>query len=909
MISRELIDLLNSGDAVSIIGSGISVEAGVPSWMSLFTSIADALDGEGFDTSTARVAAEKDRLPEAFDLLAALTSRPVIHARISALVDRVVSSGRHHSRLADWPFRFHITTNYDPLIERASGGQLVAVGNRGRELPKLASGVRDIVWHIHGMSGLSDDISQLVVTKSDYDDYYPASNMVERLKALTTAYRCVFVGFGFNDEDFTHVLKAVGRIAHSGKPSFAFIGYGASSNIQQSLDELRAAYNVEVIPYTKRGDDHSDLHRVLESYTPFVVRRSMSFGRAVHATPEYDPLTSSLRIQSSLDIGELAAMNPSLRSALVGARVLAHIREHPGGHDESLAPIYKSGEPGRLEVLDCVVSLRERGIVTPAPALEITEDYRKRTEAFAATVELASEQFRGSLLKRLRERSSDLDEPAQGRAVSAVSAFLVELCRERGLGVAQNLATSDANQAARRTVSLVQGLPSHLTACSTRNEAIAAVHLGADVLTRPRGAEARFLGLLSQAYFGQHLVGASERLAKVDLDLIADTCYVLDASVLVCLLAEYGDIHEFTVSLVTDLVASGAVLTTTDLFVDEIEEHARWAFRLVDRYGEQSQEVIDALCGRGGYRPNQFLGGYFLGTPPDPSFLAYFARVLGMNKKEPITSMVVRNRLKAFGIQALQLDQWVGFNQDFLIQREKVQEEIADRRTRQGTFKHERQAKAEAEVALIVDGVRRDTLQPPGTKAKDAFFLSSTRVVDRLPNLERRICLLPEGLAQWLWSSQTISPRHAELVFEQLLWDLAQGGVEFVDRSTLLRRFSGVVEAAETDLRTALRDRREYLVQRYGPNPDQAFSDADPLDFPRLASEVQQEVIERMEQEVIAAKQREQAARANARISEKDRAELAMLRGHQKENRRKAQKRRRAAQSRKRTKGGHRKKK
>lgn len=97
----------------------------------------------------------------------------------------------------------------------------MAVGNRGGELPKVSADPRDIVWHIHGASGLSKEASQLVVTKSDYAEYYPTSNVVDTLKSITKMHRCVFVGFGFNDEDFVHVLKAVGRLSHSGRPSYA----------------------------------------------------------------------------------------------------------------------------------------------------------------------------------------------------------------------------------------------------------------------------------------------------------------------------------------------------------------------------------------------------------------------------------------------------------------------------------------------------------------------------------------------------------------------------------------------------------------------------------------------------------------------------------------------------------------
>jgi len=910
MISKQLVDLLNSGEAIAIVGSGISADAGLPSWGPLFDNIAEALDGESRDTAKARATARKGELPEAFDLLAALTSRADIHARTAGLIEEVTTPSSHHTRLADWPFRLHATTNYDHLIEVASRGQLVPVGNRGAELHKIAGGARDVVWHLHGGSRLSDDVSQLVVTKSDYDDFYPDSNVVQKLKALSTVHRCVFVGFGFNDEDFVHVLRAVGRLAHSGRPSYAFLGYeGEPAAARQHQDQIRADYNVEVIPYERRGRDHSDLHRVLEGYAAFVVRRSLSFGRPQQATPSYDAQSTSLKVQSTLDIAEAKGADGGLRRTLVGARVLAHIRGNPGGADGDLEPLYRSGVPAESEVMTCLAALRDQGIVTPAPTLDLTPEYQAKIEKETANVELSTDRFHGSLERRAIEARSGMDKPARKRAVVAVSAFLDALCRERGLGVAQNLATSYSHQASLRAVSLIQQLPDHLASCATRDEALLAVHVATGVLARPSEAEASHLGLLCQAYFGQHLVGASETLSKVDLDLIAGTCYVLDASVLVCLLAEGGEVQSFTSRLVGDLLVAGAMLTTTDLFVDETAEHARWASQLVERHGEQSQEVIAALRCLGSYRPNQFLRGYFLASPPDSSFAGYLGRVLGMHKKDRVTSDVVAGRLRTLGIQTLQFDAWDGFEQDHLVQRQGVQQEVDRRRSRRGTYKHGRQTKAEAEVAIIVDGIRRGTLQPPGQSPNDAFFLSSTRVVeegvvDRLPDLKRRICLLPEGLAQWLWSSQGASTRHAELVFEQLLWELAQGGIEFVDRLTLLRRFSGVVEAAGTDLESAIRDRRAYLVNKYGPNPDNAFANADPLDLPRYASEVQQVALDRMEQEVKVARKREHEARTAAKLGAKERTELEQHRQRRKERRRKAEKKKSAAQSRKGKKRG-----
>jgi hypothetical protein len=897
MISRQLIDLLNSGEAVAVVGSGASSDAGLPTWDGLFTRIADGLDSENHDTYKARAVAATKKLPEAFDLLVGLTSRQDIHTRVKNLIGRVTSPGRQHAMLADWPFRLYITTNYDHLIEHASSGRVVAVGNRGVELHKLSGGVREVVWHIHGGSELSDDISQIVVTKSDYDDVYPASNTVEKLKAISTMHRCVFIGFGFTDEDLLYVLQAIGRLAHSGRPSFAFLAYDKQNQAaKKHQDHLRSKFNVEVIPYYKHGHDHSDLHRLLNGYQPFVVRRSISLGQAPNTSPTYDPLTSSLKIQNSLNIGELSAINVGLRSTLVGARVLSLIRENPGGQAD-ISIIYRAGDPSELEVLSCLANLRMQGLVTPPPALDLTSKYHTKSQEAQGQLALAGEQFRSSLRQRAIEGAKIIDEPARERVVATISYFMDDLCKKRGLGVAQNLASSDTEQTSLRSASLIQKLPEHFHRCNTRDEVLAVICLTADILTQPTGAEAAFLGLLCQAYFGQHLAGASNTLADVDLDLISGTCYLLDASVLVCLLAEGNEVHKFTSRLIADLGKSGAILVTTDLFVDEIVEHANWPSRLVQHYGELSDEVVNALRCLGGYRPNLFLKGYFSDSQTDSSFSGYLSRVLAKERTDNITNNVVNKRLSTFGIQVLRFDEWDGYDQDLILRRKDVQKEIHSRRSAKMTYKHPRQTKAEAEVALIVDGVRRRKLQPPGFAAKDAFFLSSTRVVDRLPDLKRRICLRPEGLAQWLWSSQSTSPQHAELVFEHLLWEMALGGIEFVNRTTLLRRFSGIFEAAETELSSAIRERRESLVDKYGTEPSKAFTDADPFDLPRFNAEVQQEIMNQMNNAVASARRGEEVARAAARISEKERNELTKLRQRQAERRRKFEKKRRSTQS------------
>ena len=516
----------------------------------------------------------------------------------------------------------------------------------------------------------------------------------------------------------------------------------------ESLTFATGYYNIEVIPYRVRGDDHSDLNRLLNAYAPFLLLRSLFSGTPRHTPPAYDPVGTALSVQSRLDLG-MSGKDAGLRKTLVGARILAHIRANPGADEDSLQPLYRSGDPSKSEVRAGLARLQDSGAVTPPPTLNLTPAYWKTTESATGQLDLARDQFHASLRARLHTRHGALDAVSVDDVVSAAATFLETLCRERGLGVAQNLATSDAGQVTRRTVSLVQELPKHLARCPNEQAALALIHLVADILTAPTQPESRFLGLLCQAYFGHHLVGASNVLAKIDLDLIAGTCYVLDASLLVCLLSEGSDSHEFANSLVNDALSCGAILTTTPLFLEETAEHARWAGHFVEQHGEDSPEVIAALRCLGGYTSNEFLHGFFLGSPADSRFSRYLGRMLGTTRKSGISTDAIAGRLLSLGVQPVAFSDWDGFAAEDFEKRDRVRDEIERRRKKLGTYTHIRQTTAEAEVAIIVDGIRSGRLQPPSGKATDSFFLSNTRVVDQLHGLTRRICLFPVGLAQW----------------------------------------------------------------------------------------------------------------------------------------------------------------
>ena len=79
------------------------------------------------------------------------------------IVNKAHNPGRYQMQLADWPFCFYITTNYDHLLEDASHGRLASVGNRGVELHKIGGGIAGFVRHLHGGCRLASAGSSLDV--------------------------------------------------------------------------------------------------------------------------------------------------------------------------------------------------------------------------------------------------------------------------------------------------------------------------------------------------------------------------------------------------------------------------------------------------------------------------------------------------------------------------------------------------------------------------------------------------------------------------------------------------------------------------------------------------------------------------------------------------------------------------
>ena len=754
-----------------------------------------------------------------------------------------------------------------------------------------------MVWHPHGGIGLGDKNLHYVLTASDYDEIYPSGSPVyETLSTLMRMYRMVFIGVGFGDPDLQNILRRMTRISSPGFPSFAFLHSSDASQREQ----MKKEYNIEVIPYRVRNGDHSDLLEVLDAHSSFVVTRDIKYGSQSLENIGYDPCVTSLLVQNEIQKKALTATRAA-PEIITRASILSAL----GSQDQLLITELvediesRCGPKAAPLVSQGVSELESKNlIVRSGESVRLSDQGRDLVSSGSTVAELQRDQFLASLRSRIDNQT---DSEGKERIAQIASEFLEQTCRDRGLGVAQNLAGGDLSYKKHRAVALLQELPKWFLKCSSREESLLLVQVVSELLQAPMEAEKVYLGLLTQAYFGKHLAGADLESAPLRREVLGTTLFICDSSFLIPFLAKDSTGYKAARTLIDLLSITKSKPITTDLLVTETSEHAEYALRLVKSKGENSSEVLTEVLSNN----NAFLNGCFAGGGGSSGqrFVSYLSDVLGGTGN---LQACVKVQLEKLGIGILPVPEWDGFSQDLYGDIEIVKQDIEKHRKNLGTFKHDRQVEAEAMVAVLVSAIRHHKIGYPEHSSDNAFFLSHSRAIDNIESLPHtRMSMLPESLFQWLSSVQEMSNERASAIFDLLLHDLAENGHSLVPQEQIIRSFASLIEASKSKFEKVCRDHKELVLEVYGQDPDEAFSNINVLEIPNAMETMSllalRDVERRLKREQ---KLREAADRKLKKLSKLEKYQSGNIRRKQK-----ALQRERAAESRKRTKKGKKRRK
>lgn len=262
------------GDLVLLVGAGVSMAAGLPSWKGLVEELAKvALAGD--DAADDREEIEgyvgRQQYVPAMSILARRLGDAAFHRRVRQLLDcsekSVPEVAEAITELAP-RLRYVLTTNLDRILERALGweGVVAADGHYAHE--------SRIVLKLHGTLRRPQT---WVMKQDDYDRVVHADAATrQNIEAILRTSTVLFVGFGLVDDHF-ELLFARLRALHGRNPppSFALLPAAEHPDRQRSR-ELNDS-GLQIIPY----EDHSHVPSILRAIARLPGR---SFARASSAT-------------------------------------------------------------------------------------------------------------------------------------------------------------------------------------------------------------------------------------------------------------------------------------------------------------------------------------------------------------------------------------------------------------------------------------------------------------------------------------------------------------------------------------------------------------------------------------------------------------------------------------------------
>jgi hypothetical protein len=190
-----------AGGLTLFLGAGLSRPAGLPDWNGLLQILAEEritpaeLAGFAELSPLDRAALIERRLPRG-ETMGEATAR--------AIVARSRRVAINHALLASLPVQEVVTTNYDDLFERASA----ALGRPCVRIPgdPVGPGERFILK----MHGCVSRPSSIVLTREDYLRFQENRGALAGIvQALLLTRHMLFVGFGFNDDNFHRIAHAV----------------------------------------------------------------------------------------------------------------------------------------------------------------------------------------------------------------------------------------------------------------------------------------------------------------------------------------------------------------------------------------------------------------------------------------------------------------------------------------------------------------------------------------------------------------------------------------------------------------------------------------------------------------------------------------------------------------------------
>jgi len=923
-----LIDYLASGEAFVLVGSGLSIASGYPTWKE-FSEHAIRIsktENVGIDFLTADKLLNKGDYPAVFEELSQIIG---INRLIQILNDKLSikkqpNDNSIYKYIARWPIPIYMTTNYDDEI-LSSLTELnevyITYNNSEDHLSYLNRNSKGSIFKLHGDLRSEEG---LILTSSQYksiDEDQKWQYWRTKLISIMQINPVIIIGHSLSDKNIKHVLEAAKNGAGINQPICWLAPFVDTIYRKEYLEN----YRIRIIPYDNSDGKHSGLLQLIKTISDFVPPRiSIRIKKNIESVSS-SPLGPQAgapglfvfnKILKHIDISKK-------RWEVIKSAILASLTRLSNEKEFTLDYALKLfGWPTKLTSDQSFILLIKDIIMSEKLFIKTGNNFKVNTEILEKSNKNLNEfnrlrkHFQNSLELRIQRDFKDINSHDAKHIAEDINNSLTGYFREGGLTLASTLFSSGKRNSVQSVPkSIVQFINESCTKYNNYQFRHAFFKASVDAFVRSSDPERNYLGRLSQGFFALHVFGLYGEEAIHKVQHIKDVVWLVDSDVQIQLLALAAPSYSVFDMCFLRLRSMGVRFYTTLGIADETWSHLYFACKLIENYGEKSSMVIASAQGDSPYyKSNVFLQGFInwqmAGNPCD--WKSYLFQIF---QHENVTIDMLCNQLLQKGIRVIDIGDWPGFSQDDLYERDKKIEEIVNVRHKEDNFEIEeifetsdiyKKSKPEADTYLVIANERSGKYyisSEPGTKSS-SYFISHTSIINLLSK-DYRITWQPESFIRF---TSNICPDiesrgSADRAFEILLFELAQSGVSVMSEDIIEKVFISTIDQTMIRLDEQKIIYNDTVAQKYGEDPKEIISrlrpSARPMAGIQLAYEMSQSEFKKRKE----AEHRSEENRKKAKIAEKEANELVRFKKKLEDRKSKTKKRKRKSAESKSRKG------
>lgn len=265
---RHLVERIRGRRSLAVTGAGVAAWAGYGTWWEVLHHLADAVEQHSRGAiPDAEVIIRNNPDPLHCARQLGIHLGPRLQAFITNEFGPKASQPNDVLfQIVNLPFLHFLTFNFDPSHERVheSLGTPCRTLSTSRESDLLdllrnmeTEGYGRRVLHLHGF--YNDPIDLIALTNPGYTRLYRNTFFRNVLWTLLISRQMVFLGFGFNDRDFTNALREVARDLTEDHDLFhsAIIPIWPEEDDLPRRNTFNDDYKIDPVFYEIRGDhDH-----------------------------------------------------------------------------------------------------------------------------------------------------------------------------------------------------------------------------------------------------------------------------------------------------------------------------------------------------------------------------------------------------------------------------------------------------------------------------------------------------------------------------------------------------------------------------------------------------------------------------------------------------------------------------